>query len=107
MKKSIFLFTILFSTFFSIAQPSVKTGRWMLNNTIVTRQVDSIQIEEANGIADTIKVKWTGAKTYTLQKAGAPDLFITITKVRKWGYAGTITDGISVKPFELICTKRK
>jgi len=81
----------------------IRHGVWNINGHIITRPNDSIQIEEHNGLTDTLQIEWLSEKKYRLTKSGRPTLTVFITKTYKSGsYSGTITDGKKEKYFELI-----
>ncbi len=93
--------TIIFLLFALPAFSQIpKTGRWSCNGTIITR-TDSIQYEDRDGQIDSLRVKWIDSKHYQLTGAKIA-LFVTITKIRPWGYSGVISDGKREKAFEFV-----
>jgi hypothetical protein len=97
--------TIIFLLFALPAFSQVpKTGRWSCNGTIITRS-DSVQYEDSDGKIDSLQVKWIDSKRYTLTGSKTA-LFVTITKIRPWGYSGIISDGKKQKAFEFVNIQR-
>jgi hypothetical protein len=97
--------TIIFLLFALPAfSQDVKTGRWSCNGVVITR-TDSIQYEDMDGIIDSLQVNWIDSKRYTLTGAKTA-LFVTITKIRPWGYSGVISDGKRQKAFEFVNIQR-
>jgi len=97
--------TIIFLLFVLPAFAQVpKTGKWSCNGTIITRS-DSVQYEDRGGIIDSLRVQWIDNKRYTLTGPKTA-LFVTITKIRPWGYSGIISDGKREKAFEFVNVQR-
>jgi len=80
---------------------SIRTGKWVLNETVITRETDTLQIEETRGRIDTFFVEWQNDRNYKLIQPGKPVLFVKIYKVEAGSYSGIVTDGLKRKWFEL------
>jgi hypothetical protein len=97
--------TIIFLLFALPAfSQDVKVGRWSCNGVIITR-TDSVQYEDMDGQIDSLTVNWIDSKRYKLTGPKTA-LFVTITKIRPWGYSGVISDGKRQKAFEFVNIQR-
>jgi hypothetical protein len=83
----------------------IKTGKWSLNDYIIERPNDSIQIEHWRGEIDTLRIEWIHSRKYLVIMAGRDTLTATVTRITKRSYSGVISDGKKEKYFEMIKIK--
>jgi len=103
---SISIFSLLSLSCFS---QDVKQGVWHINGHIITRPNDSIQIEEHNGVTDTLQIEWISEKKYRLIKSGRPTLTVpyVIENVRTNFDGKTTTDNKSDNTVFILNTESK
>lgn len=102
MKNRLFLFVCMAASSSAFSQRDIKTGSWQIGETLISRPVDSLQIEYCQNRTDTFRIEWKGFYDYTISKPGRPTLTVKVWRISKRGYSGKICDGTREKWFEAI-----